>query len=71
MSKVQTTQAKLKGSSAPIQTGKIDYICNNLGEVKYFTILDIRSGYHHISIHPEFRPKMAFICPYGKFQGSE
>ena len=33
-----------------------------------FSSLDIRLGYHHISIHPESRPKTAFICPYGKFQ---
>ena len=34
----------------------------------YFSSLNIRLGYHHISIHPESRPKTAFICPYGKFQ---
>ena len=33
----------------------------------YFSSLDIRSGYHHISIHSESRPKTTFICPYSKF----
>ena len=34
----------------------------------YFSSLDIRARYHHISIYPDSRPKTAFICPYNKFQ---
>ena len=51
-----------------IETSKIDHIWAELKGAKYFSSLHIRSGYHHISIHPESRPKTAFICPYGKFQ---
>ena len=44
--KVQTTQAKLKGSLALIETAKIDYIWSKLKGAKYFTILNIISEYH-------------------------
>ena len=66
--KVQTTQAKFKGRLALIETAKIDHIWWWLWGTKYFSILDIHSAYHHISIHPDSRPKTAFTCPYGKFQ---
>ena len=61
-------QAKSKGSLALIKKAKINHTWSRLKGAKYFTILDIRSGYHHISIYPDLRPKTAFTCPYGKFQ---
>ena len=66
--KVQTTQVKSKGSLALMETAKIDHIWLKLKGTKYFSILDIHSGYHHISIHPDSRPKTEFMCPYGKLQ---
>ena len=66
--KVQTTQAKSKGSLALIETAKVDHVWSKLKSAKYFSILDICSGYHHIPIHPGPKPKTAFTCPYGKFQ---
>ena len=66
--KVQTAQAKSKSNIALIETDKIDHIWARLKGAKYFFSLDIKSWYHHISIHPESWPKTAFICPYGKFQ---
>ena len=51
-----------------IEIAKIDHIWAKLKGARYFSSIDIRSGFHHISIHPESRPKPAFICPYGKFQ---
>ena len=51
-----------------IETAKIDQIWAKLKGARYFSSLDVRSGYHHIFIHPESRPKTTFICPYGKFQ---
>ena len=69
--KVQTVQAESKGSIVLIETAKIDHTWAKLKGAKYFSSLDIRSGYHHISIHPGSRPKIAFICPYGKFQWKE
>ena len=57
-----------KASIALIETAKNDHTWAKLKGVKYVSSLDIRSGYHHISIHPESRPKTAFICPCGKFR---
>ena len=62
------TQAKSKGSLPLIETAKIDNIWSKLKRAQYFTILDIRSDYHHILIHPDTRLKTLFTCPYGKFQ---
>ena len=69
--KVQTVQTKSKGSIALIGTAKIDHIWAKLKGTWNFSSLNIRSGYHHISIHLESRPKTAFICPYGNFSGKE
>ena len=66
--KVQMVQAKAKGTIILIEMAKIDHIWAKLKGAQYFSSLDIRAGYHHISIHPDLRPKTAFICPYGKFQ---
>ena len=59
---------KLKGNLALIKTAKLDHIWSKLKGAKYFTILDIRSGYHHISIHPDLRLKTDFTFLYGKFK---
>ena len=40
-------QAKLKGTLALTEIAKIDNFLSSLNRVKYFTICDIRSGYHH------------------------
>ena len=40
-----------KGSLALIEMTKIDNIWSRLKGAKHFTIVDIRSGYHHILIH--------------------
>ena len=60
--KVQTVQAKSKGSIVLKETTKIDNIWVKLKSAKYFSLLNIRSGCHHTSTHPELRPKTAFIC---------
>ena len=49
---------------------KTDHIWYKPRRGKNFTILDVMSGYHHVSIHPGSRSKTTFICPYGKFQGN-
>ena len=51
-----------------IETAKKDHIWSKLKGAKYFSILDIWSGYHLISMHPDSRPKTPFTCQYGKFQ---
>ena len=42
--KVQTAQAKSKGSIVLIKTAKIDHIWATIAGAKYFSSLDIRSG---------------------------
>ena len=66
--KVQTTQEKSKGSLPLIETAKIDHIWSKLRGIKYFSILDICSGNHHISINSDSKPKTAFTCSYRKSQ---
>ena len=61
-------QGKSNSILALIETAKIDHIRSKLKDEKYFSILDICSGYHHISIHPDSGPKTKFICPYRKSQ---
>ena len=65
---MQTVQAKVRDTIVLIETAKTDYIWAKLKGAQYLSSLDIRAGFHHISIHPDLRPKTAFICPYGKFQ---
>ena len=35
---------------------------------KYFTTLDLRSGYYHIGLSENSKAKMAFVTPVGKYQ---
>ena len=35
---------------------------------KYFTTLDLRSRYYHITLASEARAKMAFVTPFGKYE---
>ena len=69
--KVQTVQAKSKGSIVFIERAKIDHIWAKLKCARDFSSLDIRSGYHHISIHPESRPKTALFVLMVNLSGKE
>ena len=35
---------------------------------KYFTTLDLGSGYYHISLSEYSKAKTAFVTPFGKYQ---
>ena len=66
---MQTTQAKSKGALALVHMPNIDQIWAKFKNAKYFSTLDIRSGFYHIPIKKEDRYKMAFVVDsYGKFQ---
>ncbi|GBG66596.1 hypothetical protein CBR_g64869 [Chara braunii] len=46
---------------------RIDDLFERLGSAKYFSKLDLQSGYHQISIRPNDRYKSAFKMRYGHF----
>jgi hypothetical protein len=49
-------------------TPSIDDLLDAVSGSKYFTSLDLTSGYHRILISEENRPKTAFRTPFGHFQ---
>ena len=67
-------------SRAPDRNGKIGKVISNypiptiesllarLEGCKYFSILDLRSGYHHIGLSEQSKPLTAFTTHSGKFQ---
>ena len=40
----------------------------NLRGAKFFTTLDLRSGYYHIALDKESKAKTAFVTPFGKYE---
>jgi len=46
----------------------INILFDQLSKAKVFSKIDLRSGYHHIKIHPEDVPKMAFSMRYGLYE---
>ena len=53
-------------SNYPILT--IESLLARLEGCKYFSILDLRSGYHHIGLSEQSKPLTAFTTHSGKFQ---
>uniref|UniRef100_A0A8C5MY14 ribonuclease H n=1 Tax=Leptobrachium leishanense TaxID=445787 RepID=A0A8C5MY14_9ANUR len=49
-------------------TPRIEDALQCLSGAKWFSVLDLRSGYHQIPMHPEEKEKTAFICPLGFFE---
>ena len=47
---------------------RIDDILSQLGEAKYFTTLDLKSGYWQVRLDEESKKKTAFTCHKGLFQ---
>jgi len=54
------------GDSFPLPN--ITDILDQLGNAKYFSTLDLASGYHQIPMHEEHKNKTAFSTPYGHFE---
>jgi hypothetical protein len=47
---------------------RIDDLFNQLGRVKYFSKIDLRSGYYQLRIRSEDVPKMVFVTRYGQYE---
>ena len=45
---------------------RVEDIFSKLGKAKFFTTLDLRSGYHHIVLDQDAIKKTAFVTPFGK-----
>lgn len=46
----------------------INSILDQLGGAKYFSILDMRMGFHQIPMNPNSKALTAFFTPYGHYQ---
>ena len=47
---------------------RIDDLLNQLQGAKYFSSMDLLSGYHQVPLHPSDVPKTTFRTPMGSFQ---
>lgn len=55
-----------KRNSHPLP--RIDECLEQLGGARYFSSIDLKSGYHQVRIRPEDVPKTAFNTRYGSFE---
>ena len=47
---------------------RVEDIFSKLDKAKFFTTLDLRSGYHHIALDKDNIKKTAFVTPFGKYE---
>ena len=47
---------------------RIEDICAKLGQTKFFTMLNLKSGYHHIALDDDALKKTAFVTPLGRYE---
>ena len=55
-----------KADTFPFQ--KIDDLLDQLGKSKYFSTLDLKSGYWQIKVHPSSQENIAFTTHQGLFE---
>ena len=63
-----TTAGKTKGQISIHPLPKIDEMYAKLKGAKIFSTIDLRSGYHHITLGKSSRAKTAFVTPFGKYE---
>ena len=64
--KVCCADSQTGGNISLVPLPKIDEMYGRLKGAKYFTTLDLRSGYYHMSSSENSKAKMAFVTPFGK-----
>ena len=62
------TEGKSKGCLSFIPLPKIDEMYAKLKGAKFFSTIDLRSGYYHIALGKDLRAKTAFVMPFGKYE---
>ena len=62
------TEGKSKGCLSLIPLPKIDKMYAKLKGAKFFSTIDLRSGYYHIALGKDLRAKTAFVMPFGKYE---
>ena len=62
------TAGKTKGQISIHPLPKIDEMYVKLKGAKVFSTIDLRSGYHHITLSKSSRAKTAFVTPFGKYK---
>ena len=60
--------SKVKGVLTLVPLPKIDEIYARLKGSKIYSTFDMRSGYYHMVLSEESRPKTAFVSSYGKWE---
>ena len=65
---VHRADSETGGNISLLPLPKIDEMYGRLKGAKYFTTLDLRSGYYHIGLSKGSKAKTAFITPFGKYQ---
>ena len=65
---VKKAFSKAKGISTLVPLPKIDEIYARLKDSKIYSTFDMRSGYYHMVLSAESRPKSAFVSAYGKWE---
>ena len=65
---VHHADSQTGGNISLVPLLKIDKMYGRLKGAKYFTTLDLRSGYYHIGLLENSKAKMAFVTHFGKYQ---
>ena len=65
---VHHADSQTGGNISLVPLPKIDKMYGRLKGAKYFTTLDLQSGYYHIGLSESSKAKTAFITPFGKYQ---
>ena len=62
------TKGKSKGCLSLVPLPKIDEMYAKLKGAKFFSTINLRSGYYHIALGKDSRAKTAFVTPFGKYE---